>query len=289
LNGLGSGMPHPSIGVMAAKLKRRPRAGRYVDAWYLRAYRPWRRQTRIAFAIVAPVVGALTMLPTLIWPTWWQFYAGCALGSLAALYTCLLGAPPEWIARKRRGRDAERRTEKQLRPLERRGWRAVHDIAQPRGNFDHVLAGPGGVFLLETKTFTGQATLSDNGRLVITRGTDERDRWTPVPPIGPTVKRAAFDLREDLVRRTGIRWVQGVVVLWSDFPGGEATRSGIVYIHGTKLRAWLERQRTELTRGEVARASDYLDLLDKTPFGPQPTHRQTDAWRRILKPRDEHA
>jgi nuclease-like protein len=171
---------------MPAWLKRRPRAGRYVDEWYWRTYRPWRRQTRVAFAIVAPFLGIRMMSVAVIWPRWWQFYAGCALGALATLYVCLLEAPPEWIARKRRGRDAERQTEKQLLPLERRGWHVLHDIAQPRGNFDHLVLGPPGVFLLETKTFTGQTTLAPDGALVVTRGADDRDNWT-ARSIGQTV------------------------------------------------------------------------------------------------------
>jgi hypothetical protein len=53
-------------------------------------------------------------------------------------------------------------------------------------------------------------------------------------------------------------------VLWSAFPEGEATHGNVVYVHGTRLRGWLERQRPELTQTEIARAANYLHSLDRT-------------------------
>jgi hypothetical protein len=247
--------------------RRSARAGRHADRWFRETYRPWRRKARLAFAIVAPVMGGLMMAMALIWPPWTQFYAGCTVGVLCGLYAGLIDSPPEWIERKRRGRDGERRTEKHLRALERRGWRVVHDIEQPWGNFDHVLVGPPGVFLLETKNLTGEASLID-GRLVIRRGTDERDSWTLARPIHKGVKDASFALREELLRRTGVRWVQGVVVLWSDFPAGEVKNDGVFYVHGDRLRDWLERQRPELTPDAVRRAGDHLEHLETAGFRP---------------------
>lgn len=82
------------------------------------------------------------------------------------------------------------------------------------------------------------------------------------------MKEASFALREDLVRQTVVRWVQGVVVPWSDFPAGVVKSAGIFYVHGDKLRAWLERQPPELTPDAVARVSNYLEQLEACGFGP---------------------
>lgn len=51
-----------------------------------------------------------------------------------------------------RGGAGEERVGKALRPLERRGWVIEHDLMKPTGgNIDHLAAGPGGVFTIETK------------------------------------------------------------------------------------------------------------------------------------------
>jgi hypothetical protein len=175
------------------QLRRRPRAGRHADEWFWATYRPWRRRARLAFALVAAVMAAIMMSLALIWPWGWQFLAGCTFGMLVAMYICLVDTPPEWIDRKRRGRDGERRTEQRLRPLERRDWRAGHDIDSGRGNFDHAVVGPPGVYLLETKTLTGVASVKQ-GVLSIARGHDDRDTWSSCS-VGVGVKRSAIELR----------------------------------------------------------------------------------------------
>lgn len=47
--------------------------------------------------------------------------------------------------------EAERVTAKALRRLYRRGWRSVDHVEFDRFDIDHVVAGPGGVFAVETK------------------------------------------------------------------------------------------------------------------------------------------
>lgn len=74
----------------------------------------------------------------------------CVLGG--ALLTAALGrrrwgSGQRWRAGGRGERDVARR----LRRLERRGWLVVHDLDCHRGNVDHLAAGPGGVFTVETK------------------------------------------------------------------------------------------------------------------------------------------
>jgi hypothetical protein len=50
------------------------------------------------------------------------------------------------------GADGERKVARRLRGLERRGFVVIHDVAKgQRGNVDHVIAGPTGVFAVETK------------------------------------------------------------------------------------------------------------------------------------------
>jgi Nuclease-related domain len=65
----------------------------------------------------------------------------------------------------RRGARGERRTARQFRPLVRAGWTVLHDLAIPqsRANGDHLLIGPPGVFLVDSKAWHGRITLSVDG------------------------------------------------------------------------------------------------------------------------------
>jgi hypothetical protein len=54
--------------------------------------------------------------------------------------------------RLKRGADAEAEVGALLNQLRREGWIVMHDLVQAReGNIDHLVSGPGGVFLIETK------------------------------------------------------------------------------------------------------------------------------------------
>jgi hypothetical protein len=59
----------------------------------------------------------------------------------------------------------ERRTARHLNKLVRQGWTVLHDLAIPgsRTNGDHLLIGPPGVFLIDSKTWHGTITLAVDG------------------------------------------------------------------------------------------------------------------------------
>jgi hypothetical protein len=65
------------------------------------------------------------------------------------------------------GDDGEAVVRRLLAPLEREGWRLLHRRRWPgtrRGDHDHLVVGPGGVFLLDSKNWRGDVRLS-GGRL----------------------------------------------------------------------------------------------------------------------------
>ena len=212
------------------------------------------------------MMAAFMMSLAWLWPQWSQFVVGCTFGMLAAMYMCLIDSPPEWIDRKRRGRDGERRTERRLRPLERSGWRVAHDIDSGRGNLDHVVVGPSGVYLLETKNLTGEASV-DQGILSIARGDDDRDTWRS-DSIGSAVKRSALELRNELRGQTGLRWVQPIIVLWCDFPAGYVESESVVYLHGDRVYDWLNNQAPKLTPDAVDRLGDVIERLEQDGVRP---------------------
>ena len=212
----------------------------------------------LVIALVTPLIWGQAF----IWGEYVQFYVGVALGVAIAMYLCLIDSPPEWIDRKRRGRDGEQRTEKQLLKLEKLGWTAAHDIQTERGNFDHLLVGPAGAFLLETKNYHGRAEIVD-GKLLLRRGDDDRDAWSPRWPLDADVRRAAVEARNRLCAATGIRWVQGVIVLWSEFPQKVAELDRVVVVHGDHLAEWLRAQPQKLSPELVQSAGAYLSALER--------------------------
>jgi hypothetical protein len=66
----------------------------------------------------------------------------------------------------RRGAVGERRTSRLLAPLERHGWVVLHDLAIPgsQANLDHLVIGPGGVFVIDSKQYRGRLQLDGSGR-----------------------------------------------------------------------------------------------------------------------------
>jgi hypothetical protein len=65
----------------------------------------------------------------------------------------------------RRGACGERRTARALRKLVRQGWTVLHDVAVSgsRANGDHLLIGPPGVFLVDSKAWHGTITQAVDG------------------------------------------------------------------------------------------------------------------------------
>ena len=62
-----------------------------------------------------------------------------------------------------RGADGERATAAALDALPRQYWTVLHDVAwpgRPRANIDHVAVGPPGVFVIDSKNWSGAVTLS---------------------------------------------------------------------------------------------------------------------------------
>jgi hypothetical protein len=67
----------------------------------------------------------------------------------------------------RQGAAGERRTARLLDPLQRHGWALMHDLAVPgsRANIDHLVIGPGGVFVIDSKQYRGPLQLDKVGKL----------------------------------------------------------------------------------------------------------------------------
>jgi len=67
----------------------------------------------------------------------------------------------------RKGACGERRTARRLRRLERCGYVAFHDLSMPgsRANIDHLLIGPTGVFVIDSKQYSGRIQQTPDGHV----------------------------------------------------------------------------------------------------------------------------
>jgi hypothetical protein len=220
-------------------------AGQTALAYYEQGLRKWRRRNRPAFAV------ALLMGVGLAWPVWLyfphgQFLAGMLVGSAWGMILWVRDDPPEFIAKWKRGAEGERKTGALLDKLAKHGWHSVHDRAGRYGNLDHIVVGPGGVFLLDSKNLSGTVTLE--GDSLTTKYADApRDGFTYTSLAG-AMRGAAVDLKERVAATTGLTyWVQAVVVIWGTFLEGEAERDNVAYVSGDQLVAWLSQQPVRLS------------------------------------------
>jgi hypothetical protein len=213
-------------------------AGKSARKVYLQRQRIWRDRVRGRALLASALVFALILPLTLISPSWWRFDLGLALGAAMAFYMAIMDELPEHVDRWRRGSGGERRTARALRPLSRVGWVVRHDLAAGRGNRDHVVVGPAGVFLLDSKTFGGEVTVADD--VLAVRWLEDLDDGYELPRLGARMRGAAAGLAADLSRASGVRaWVQPVVVIWAPFAQSVVEEQGVVYIGGESLVDWM--------------------------------------------------
>jgi len=133
------------------------------------------------------------------------------------------------------GEVAEQWTAQELRPLSEHGWRLVNHFGLGHGDQDHMMVGPGGVVLLETK-WGGTPWSVDAGDV----------------PFRSALEQTARNARQlslwHGVAKHGRPVVQPVLVVWG--PASQKLRdlpvrrhgSGIVVMSGDRLQEWMLRQ-----------------------------------------------
>jgi hypothetical protein len=134
------------------------------------------------------------------------------------------------LERRDRGALAEEHVGGVLDRLPRERWRVVHDATLGRGNVDHIVIGPPGVFTIETKSHPGPVRV---GRL-----------------HGATISQARAQGR-------AIGWVTGADVeplvvfsrAWVDRPG--ARRKGVRVLPARMLLSYLQKGQMRLSTADV--------------------------------------
>lgn len=193
--------------------------------------------------------------------------AALAAAALAAAFHLVVAAAVAavtllWLAatrgrdvdRWRRGAEGEQRTAVELARLPAGRWTVRHDLQVPgsRANLDHVVIGPSGVWLLDTKTTRLAATT----------------RWRKVYLGGRPLDTASARWEaEVLADRLGVD-VKPLVVLHG---GGLRRRGGwsggVQVVPVDRLLRRLRRGRRRLGRHEMARLSGRLSSQIAPAFG----------------------
>jgi hypothetical protein len=205
---------------------------------FRRRHRLWRERVRGRVLLAAFGVFAAIFALALLWPSWWRFDFGLALGGAVAMYLGLIDEPPEHIDRWRRGSGGERRTARALRPLSGSGWLVRHDLSSKYGNRDHVVVGRPGVFLLDSKALGGEARV-EAGVLSVRWHEDDKHGYD-LSRLSLGMRGGAASLAAELTDTAGLRaWVQPVVVVWASFQQGLVESDGVFYVHGERLADWL--------------------------------------------------
>jgi hypothetical protein len=186
---------------------------------------PWRVAVILGIGAGGGVLGSL-LAPWL----------GLLLGGLMAVavgYALRFRPSPEAVAW-RRGAAGERHTARFLAGLERQGWAVLHDLAVPgsRANLDHLVIGPGGVFVIDSKQYRGRLQLDAVGKL-----------WHGRYPLAPAVRAASWeaDQAAQVLPDPGMAVVPIVAVHGAQVPWGKVVIDGVPVVSARRLPSMLRQ------------------------------------------------
>jgi Nuclease-related domain len=201
---------------------------------------PWRLAATIGIGAGGGLLGNL-VAPRL----------GLVLGGLAAMAAGwgLRFRPSPDACAWRRGAAGERRTARLLDPLERQGWVVLHDLAVPgsRANIDHLVIGPGGVFVIDSKQYRSRLQLDPSGR-----------PWHGRYPLASTLRAVSFeaDQAAQVLPDPGVAVLPVVAVHGAQVPWGKVVIDGVPVLPAKRLPSMLRQLPAVLGPERVADLAD---------------------------------
>ena len=245
LAGTGAGRPMVAVRVRATVGRpggsaqarwRRLRAAEWA-AWTRTL--PWRMAAILGIGVSGVVLGRL-LVPRL----------GLVVGVLVAIAAGwgLRFRPSPDAGAWRRGAAGERRTAHLLGHLGRQGWAVLHDLAIPgsQANLDHLVIGPGGVFVIDSKQYRGRLQFDPSGRL-----------WHGRYPLTPVLRAVEFEA-DQAARVLADRQVVVpiVAVHGAQVPWGKAVVDGVPVVPARRLPSMLRALPAVLGPERVAALAD---------------------------------
>jgi hypothetical protein len=130
-------------------------------------------------------------------------------------------------------------------------WRVIHDASLGRGNVDHILIGPPGVFTVETKSHPGPIRVGRVHGATLRQAQAQRKAVEAITglPVEPMIAYSNARVDRPLARRKGVRVVTARMLL-----------------------GYLAKRRPTLSRAEIERARGLVvaALLDHAAGGRPP-------------------
>ena len=177
----------------------------------------WRAPLVMATGLVAVALAAQAGLP----------WAGLAGLTVAVLVGWRLRFRPSPQARAwQRGATGERHTARLLGRLGRDGYVSLHDLAMPDSpaNLDHLVVGPSGVFIIDSKQWTGHVHQSADGLV-----------WHDHYRLDRTLATVRWQA-EALGRLLGVPVAPLVCVHGAHIQGGGLHAQGVAVVPASRLR-----------------------------------------------------
>lgn len=231
-----------SVVAYRRRVVQRRLAGRRAKARYVQLRRTWLRKRRRVFVLIGAILFGIAVAGS-AYDRWWSgrfgFISGVCWGVAGMAWFALRHSPPGFVDNWQQGAWGEEFTASELAQLPHPGWVAMHDLPDGNGNVDHVLLGPAGIFLIDSKKYAGTLRV-DGDEIVVTNELDPsvsyRDR-----AMLRAVRGQAARLNAELRARSGrSAWVEAVVVIWGDFPQRIHTGDRVTVVHGRELVGWLK-------------------------------------------------
>jgi hypothetical protein len=205
---------------------------------------PWRAGAVLAAGIIAGLL-ADQLAPDL---------AGLlAVAAAAGLGWRLRFRPSADILAWRREAAGERRTARLLASLERRGWAVLHDLAIPgtQANIDHLVIGPGGVLVIDSKRYRGRLRLDRHGMV-----------WHGRRLLVSALRRVlwAADQADEVLGVAEVQVAPVVAVHGASVPWGVLQADGVTIVPARRLPALLQALPSILGPERVAWLADRARL-----------------------------
>jgi Nuclease-related domain len=152
------------------------------------------------------------------------------------------------VERRDRGATGEEHVGGLLEELSESGWRVIHDASLGRGNVDHILIGPPGVFTVETKSHPGPVRVARVHGATLAQAQAQRRAIEGVTglQVEPLIVFSRAWVDRPMARRKGVRVLPARMLLG----------------YMTKLPPRLSREEIERARGLVVAA-----LAERTARG----------------------